>query len=131
MPLNVTIFRTKMAMPGNCFAYDGLVETKQLERSKHSHFVMRAGKEYVRFTDATRTAELDAMELGWERYQATIAHDAAANAQLLTIAKTVYPELSPLTRWPSLWIEVPALRESHAVRQATTAPDAHVPCAVN
>jgi hypothetical protein len=123
MQLNVTILRTKLAMPGNFFAYDGLVETKQLDRSTHSHFVIRGGKQYVSFAAATRSAQLNAMEIGWERYQATIAHDTAANAQLLTIAKSVYPELSPLAKWPSLWIEAPQLHESHAVRSATTDAD--------
>ena len=118
------IVRTKMAMPGNFFSYDGLVETNQLDRSRQPqqhYFVMRGGKEYVRFPHATEPGEILDMELGWQRYQAWIAHEAAANAELLTIAKTVYPELATYSQWPSLYIEVPGLNESHDVRYTTTA----------
>ncbi len=94
MNLHVTIFRTKMAMRGNCFSYDGLVETNQLDRSQHHDFVMCDGKEYVRFADATVSPEHRAMELGWDRYNAWLAHETESNAQLLTLAKAVYPELA-------------------------------------
>ena len=123
MNLNLTIFRTKMAGGGNCFSYDGLVETTQLDRSRRPlqhYFVLRGGKEYVRFPHATEPAHILGMELGWERYQAWIAHEAAANAELLTIAQTVYPELERCSQWPSLWIEVPGLDQGDDVRYTNT-----------
>lgn len=114
--LKVTINRTRMAMDGINYAYDGLVSTDQIDRSQHSSFVISGGREYVRFEDATRSAELNAMPLGWDRYGAVVAHEKTAKLQLLELAKSVYPELRPATRWPGLWITVATPDESHATR---------------
>ena len=81
---------------------------------------MRGSKEYVRFPHATEPAHILGMELGWERYQAWLAHETAANAELLTIAQTIYPELAPLSQWPSPSIELPGLDEGDDVRYTTT-----------
>jgi len=121
--MKVRIDRTRMAMGEHerCYTYDGLVSTKQLDRSQFSYFIIRDGKEYVSFADATRPAELNAMEKGWKRYQATLAHESAANARLLEIAKAQFPELAPVTKWPKLWVSIPGLDASHETKYATVA----------
>ena len=119
--MTVYIVRTRMAMPERCYAYDGLVSTRRLDRSKFSSFILRDGPdgaEYVTFADATRPAEISAMPLGWERYLAACAHEQAANLKLLELAKRVYPELEPVTTWPTLWVEIPQFYASHAERRA-------------
>jgi hypothetical protein len=118
--MKVRIDRTRMAMGADerCYAYDGVVSTKEIDRSQHSYFVIRDGKEYVSFADATRPAELNAMEKGWERYQATLAHETRAKAKLLELAKVAFPELAPATVWPELWVSIPSLDASHETRYA-------------
>lgn len=118
--ITVRIDRTRMAMDGNCYAYDGIVALSELGlRVKDGCTTICKGTgRFVSFVDATRPAELDAMPLGWERYQAALAHEKAANAQLLELAKAKYPELKPATVWPTLWVEIPELDASHATRYA-------------
>jgi hypothetical protein len=100
------------------YAYDGLVSLEQLgvDHLPGHTTICRDGGRYVSFVDATRPAELDAMPLGWERYQAAQVHEKRAEARLLDLAKGVYPELAPAVKWPSLWLEVPSLDARHATR---------------
>jgi hypothetical protein len=120
--MKVTITRTRMAMPGRFYAYDGMVSTDQLDRSKHDYFVVHDRVEHVRFDNATRPPELEAMEKGWPRYQAVLAHEKAAKAVLLELAKQAYPELASATVWPELWVEIPEFEGRHDSRTVEYSP---------
>jgi hypothetical protein len=111
-----------MAMPEPAYAYDGAVLSSEVDRKHQTHFIIRDGKEYVSFVDATRPAELDAMELGWERYQSALAHEKQAETELLKLAKALYPELEPATKWPTLWVVIPELDARHDTRYVGVQP---------
>ena len=117
--MKVTIHRTRMAIPEPAYAYDGLVALSELGLSHKPGCttICRNAGRYVSFVDATRPASLDLMPLGWERYQAALAHERQANMELLKLAKGLYPELAPVARWPELWLVIPSLDATHATRE--------------
>ena len=119
--MKIRIDRVRMAMPEPAYSYDATVPVSEVDRSKHSYFICRGREEFVSFADATRPAELDEMPLGWERYEAWMEHEKRANARALEIAKRLFPELAPAEKWPSLWVVIPSLNESHATRFAEVA----------
>ena len=98
------------------YSYDAVVSTSKVDRSKHDYFVIRDGKEYVSFANATRPADLDAMPLGWDRYEASLDHERKAAAIALGLAKSVFPELAPADKWPTLWVVIPSLDAPHATK---------------
>jgi hypothetical protein len=116
--MNVRIERTRMhPHTDRAYAYDGAVLLSELGLEHMPGCITickdgamsKASGRYVSFVDATRPAELDAMELGWERYQAALEHEKRANATLLALAKATFPELEPATKWPTLWVVIPTL----------------------
>lgn len=117
--MKIRIDRTRMACgPGSRdYSYDGAVALKDLgiDHKPGCTTICRGDGRYISFEDATRPPEIDAMEQGWDRYQAALAHEAAAKVRLLEIARTVYPELAGVSKWPELWISVPELEAKHAV----------------
>jgi hypothetical protein len=70
LPSKVTVIRT--AMIGGGLAYDVYVPVKQVPLfEKYRSFfteIMREGKSYVRFEEATVSEEHLSMPQGWDRY---------------------------------------------------------------
>lgn len=114
--MKVRIDRTRMAMSGCHYAYDGLVACTEVPNHDRSYFIVKDGVHYLTFPDATRPVAISQMDLGIERYKATLAHEASANTILLTLAKQLYPELAPATNWPELWVSIPDLNTRHATK---------------
>jgi hypothetical protein len=119
--MKVRIDRTRMAMSGNNYAYDARVlraECPQVDQYSTTTYCLSSdiNGEYYSFADATRPAEQWKMSPGWERYRLHEAHEKAAHEVLLTLARTVYPELHSVHRWPTLWVEIPELDASHDTR---------------
>ena len=116
--MKVTITRTRMAMPGEFYAYDAEVSTDQVDRSQHSSFICHDGREFVTFEAATMPAEQVAMSCGWEKYEAGEAHRKACKPVMLALAQSVYPELRDASKWHELWQEIPGFNERHSSREA-------------
>jgi hypothetical protein len=111
--MTLKINRTRMAMPGEFYAYDCLVPTKQLDRSKFSYFVIDEGVECVTFADATCPQELHDMPLGWDRYEAWKAHEKQAQAIAWGHIQRAFPETQGRAM-AELWLEIPGFDERHA-----------------
>ena len=126
----VRIDRTRMAMgrDSRCYAYEGLVLASDVPHIQPHQTTticpdgcgFRSG--YYAFHAATLPAAHYQMAPGWDRYDQFRAHERAAKVELLALAKTVYPELANVTEWPSLWVELPAIDETHATRYAERQP---------
>lgn len=119
MKIRIRIDRTRMAMSEPCYAYDGLVSLANLGVIGYIDgctTICKDGGRFVSFIDATRPAELIAMPLGWDRYMAYLEHEKSANERLLRLAIELYPELTPVAKWPSLWVHIPWLDEQHSTR---------------
>lgn len=61
--------------------------------------------EFLSFSDATMPEQIHSMEMGGEKYQAFLAHEATAEARILKAARAVFPELEQVEKWPALWTD--------------------------
>jgi hypothetical protein len=110
LPSKVTVIRT--AMIGGGLAYDVYVPVKQvpLFQKYRSFFteIMREGKSYVRFEEATVSEEHLSMPQGWDRYDDWKRHDKEARRMMLDLAEQAFPELSKVRvktdSLPLLWV---------------------------
>jgi hypothetical protein len=125
--MKVVITRTRMAVGTGypaTYAYDARVLKAKCPWIPPCQTVtiVSEGKEYYDFESAIRPREQWAMEQGWDRYETCLANEKAARPIMLRLAQSVYPELKAMTEWPSLWVTIPGLDESHDTRQAVWGP---------
>lgn len=111
-----TIFRT--AMVGGGLSYRVLIPTRCVENYDAGRYttVIREGKPYLNYADATQAEEHYTMPLGHERYEQALSHEARALKEAMTIARRAFPELKhyPSESLPSLWINGLLERETSA-----------------
>ena len=108
--MQVRVDRVRMAMPGCFYSYDVTVPLK--DGDDRSYIIVRDGKEYLTFTDATLPAEHRAMPLGWERYTAYQAHETMARINEWSIICTVFPEVGEY-KSHTLFMEIPGFDAPH------------------
>ncbi len=117
--MKIRIDRTRMAMLEPAYAYDVNVPTTEVDRALYSSFIIIDGQEYVSFEDATLPVEHHKMEKGWPRYQAYLEHEKRCKLQMLELARAVFPELSDVDKWPTLWVVMPDVQVGHATKHIT------------
>jgi hypothetical protein len=117
----VRIDRTRMAMKGEFYAYMVTVPVTEVDRMKHSYFIVLDGKEHVPFSDATMPDYIDNMPKGWERYKATLEHIEDCKFDMLRFGIEAFPELAMFAKWPDLFVAIPEFNEGHATRYLTVA----------
>lgn len=110
-------------MSGEFYAYDAYVPAEEcpwIDPCDTTTSLISDGKgphgRYYRFDVATRPKEHWAMEKGWDRYQAALAHEKASAIKALELAKAVYPELAGAAKWTELWMEIPGFDQRHATK---------------
>ena len=112
--MTARVDRVRMAMKGNYYSYD---VTVPLEAGQdRSYLIVRDGKEYLTFADATLPDAVRAMPLGWDRYEAYKAHEEVAKVAAWELVKQAFPEVS--TTWAavgpqSLFFEIPGFDARH------------------
>lgn len=109
--MRVRIDRTRMAMNGCYYSYD---VTVPLNGNDRSYIIVRDGKEYLTFTDATLPDEQRAMPQGWDRYEAFKAHEAVARVKEWEFVKQAFPEVT--TGPHSLFFEIPGFDARHETK---------------
>lgn len=119
--MNVTIFRTRLAVKEPSFTYDVLVDVKELslERIKQiSHFTIGSdGQTYVSLALATIPMSHFDLPRGWDRYEAWTDHRKQTEVLAAQIALVAFPELAN-RRFPydgGLYLHNGPDGESHAV----------------
>lgn len=110
--MKVRLNRTRMAMEGNVYSYDAVVPVSEVDRDRHTYFIVQDGEQYVPFEDAVRPIEIDVMPRGTERYEAFMTHRCNAKLHELEIIWANFPELSGVPR--TGLIELPSLCLQHA-----------------
>lgn len=114
--MTLRIDRTRMAMDGRFYSYDGRVPLEQVGHGDAIRCVeIVDGKRYVSYAAATQPEWIRAMTPSTDRYRAACAHEKKAKAELLAFAQSVYPELAGLDAWPALWLEL-EIEERHDTR---------------
>ena len=118
----VHIHRTRMAMSGTFYTYEGYVRASEAPQvNPYDTTTVSFGGSRGDFYPY-HVARLPALhwqrERGLDRYDAYKAHQALAETELLRLAQSVYPELAGVTVWPHLWIGLP-IDEEHDVRTVT------------
>ena len=111
--MTVRVDRVRMAMPGCFYSYDVTVPLKRGQ--DRSYVIIRDGKEYLTFADATLPAAVRDMPLGWDRYEAYQAHQEAAKAKAWGILATVFPEVGSF-KPQTLFFEVPGFDARHETK---------------
>jgi len=104
--MKATVIRT--AMIGGGLSYDVLVTTDQIatyQGARHTT-ILRDGREFWDFTNATLPADHYDMELGWDRYQHYKDHEGESRKRMLEIVCSVFPEVKQFKGdvLPTLWI---------------------------
>lgn len=102
--MRILIIRTAMA--GGGLAYRGLVPAKEVVPALPVGYVrtIHDGATYFDFAFAALPADHHAIKPSFEKLEIYNAHEKWAHSELLKIAKGVYPELSHIRKWPSLWL---------------------------
>lgn len=114
------VFRT--AMIGGGLSYDVLVPIKDIHNYDGTRYttICRDGqtdKRFLDYTDATMPEEHYAMEKGWDRYEAYLAHEKRAKIEAMKLARQAFPELNAYDgdSLPDLWcVGLPVEEETHA-----------------
>jgi hypothetical protein len=104
-----------MATSEASYAYDLYVAEEDAPthaRMSCTHFTVMSGDHRRRFMDfaqATRATADVALPVGLERYERWLAHERAASAEALALARAVFPELAGFRgdRIPTLWLVIP------------------------
>lgn len=98
---------TRTAMIGGGLSYDVYVPTKYVHNydAGRQTTIVQDGKEYLDYVQASLPEAHYALPKGWDRYDAFLAHEKAARQTMLTLARSVFPELQALEEdtLPSLW----------------------------
>lgn len=101
----------RTAMIGGGLSYDVYVPIKQMSNYDGSRYttIHRDGGVYVDYVQATLPEDHFAMELGWDRYDAFLAHQRKAKVEMLDIAERAFPELAKYRATgndaiPLLWV---------------------------
>lgn len=116
LAMKVNVIRTKMIGGGN--SYDVYVPLSQApewlgENGKYRSSCTHIGRDsyktgrhgyYVDYEHATLPESHFEMPQGWERYDDWLQHKKRANAKMLEIARSVFPELNGVDKWPMFWI---------------------------
>lgn len=117
----VKIFRT--AMCGGGLSYDVLVPIADILNYDGVRYttIWREEGKYISYTDATMPEEHYAMDKGWRRYEAYLAHEKQARKTMLTLARQAFPELNQYQgeTLPSLWVTGLMDKETHAAKTLT------------
>lgn len=119
--MKVDVFRTKMIGGGHsydCLVPEGEVPHRALINSR----IIRRGRAYITFDEATMPAEHFSMERGLARWEKWKEHERVCDARRLAIIQDVYPETVTLTRWPVLWECFDGFDGPHAVVAVEVAP---------
>jgi hypothetical protein len=113
--MRVLIKRTRMAMPGNFYAYDAYVPVEDCPQvEKHAAItILWNRREFFSLADAIRPAKQWQMEKGWERYKLALEAERQAKVLALELGRRVFPELEGVHEWPTLWVEIPELDATH------------------
>lgn len=119
--MRVFIHRTRMATREPACSYDAEVPIEDVPNYQPHRYTtiihgggLHDGKRFIRFVDATLPESHFSMPRGWERYQAFLDHEKAANSKALSILKALYPEARDFTRFPLLWVN--GINEPHDSR---------------
>lgn len=107
--INVLAQRTKMCGGGLSYnLYVPLKECTEKFRKNCTHMSIlnsEFNNPYVSFVQATTPDSHLDMERGIERWEDWKAHEKAANAKALELARQVFPELMQIDKWPELWVD--------------------------
>jgi hypothetical protein len=97
--------RTKMVDGGNSYdVYVPLQQVPQHAKDYIRHEVIRDGRRYMSYIEATVTPEHAAMDQGWEKYEDWKRHETEARARAGAILRRVFPEFQ-CAELPLLWID--------------------------